>query len=142
MGKGDSRRPPVGRITYRSILVIGISIILVAVIIIALATLCRAPSRYVPLNATVTFDNTQFVITNKDNFDWTNVKMEVNGGLATLGFSYHTPGITAGKTYAVSGKQFFRPDGTQLNMALTIIQRFYITCDTPKGAGSWSATWQ
>jgi hypothetical protein len=28
-------------------------------------------------------DDTQFLITNKNDFDWTNIKMEVNEGIAT-----------------------------------------------------------
>jgi hypothetical protein len=142
MGRGEDGQSEGRKIPYTAILVTGISIVVVVVIVIALITTCRSPSRNVGLNAAVTFDDTQFVISNKDDFDWTNVKMEVNGGVVFPGFSYSIPSIAAEKTYTVFGNRFFKPDGLQFDPATTIIQRFTIACDTPKGRASWSATWK
>jgi hypothetical protein len=94
------------------------------------------------LNAAVTFDRTQFVISNEDNFDWTNVKMEVNGGVVFPGFFYNVPEIAAGKTYTVFSNRFFKPDGSQFDPSTTKIQILTIACDTPNGPASWSKTWR
>jgi hypothetical protein len=142
MGSGEDGQSAGRKIPYTAILVIGISTVLVVVIVIALIATCRSPSRNAGLNAAVTFDGAQFVISNKDNFDWTNVKMEVNGGVAFPGFSYSIPKIAAEKTYTVFGNRFFKPDGSQFDPSTTIIQRFTIACDTPKGPASWSVTWR
>jgi hypothetical protein len=142
MGSGEAGQPAGREIPYTAILVVGISAVLVVVIVIALIATCRSPSRNVGLNAAVTFDGAQFVISNKDNFDWTNVKMEVNEGVAIPGFSYNVPKIAAEGTYTVFGNRFFTPDGSQFNPTTTKIVRFTIACDTPKGPASWSATWQ
>jgi hypothetical protein len=100
------------------------------------------PSHNVGLNAEVTFNGTQFVISNKDNFDWANVTLEVNGGVVFPGFSYSVPEIAAGQTYKVFAGQFFEPEGSQFDPSTTKIQRFTIACDTAKGPGSWSSNWQ
>jgi hypothetical protein len=142
MGSWQPRWPAGKKIPNTAILVVGLSAVVLIVIVIALVATCRSPSQNVGLNAEVTFDGTQFVISNKNNFDWTNVKVEVNGGVVFPGFSYSIPQIAAEQTYTVSGVRFFKPDGSQFDPGTTKIQRFTISCDTPNGPGSWSSTWQ
>jgi len=142
MGSGQADRPAGRKISNTAILIVGISAVLLIVIVIALVATCRAPSRNIGLNAVVTFDGAQFVISNKDNFDWTNVQMEINEVVAVPGFSYSIPKIAAEGTYTVFANRFFTPDGLQFNPTTTKIQRFTIACDTPKGSGSWSSTWR
>lgn len=84
----------------------------------------------------------QFVISNKDSFDWTNVQMEINEVVAVPGFSFSIPKIAAEGTYTVFANRFFTPDGSQFDPTTTKIQRFTIACGTPKGPGSWSSTWR
>jgi hypothetical protein len=112
------------------------------VIVIALVATCHSLSRNIGLNAVVTFDGTRFVISNKDNFDWTNVQMEINEVVAVPGFSYSIPKIAAQGTYTVFANRFFTPGGSQFDPTTTKIQRFTIACDTPKGPGSWSSSWR
>ncbi len=143
MRNGGAKQPLGKRITYWTITLLGISAVLLIVFIIALAAMCaRPPSKAVGLNASVTFDSTQFVVVNKDNFDWTEVKMEVNGGLISPGFSSNLNKISAGETRTVPCTKFLNPDSTQFNPSATKIQRFEITCQTPKGEGSWSANYR
>ena len=140
---GGARRPLGKRITYWTITLLGIAAVLLIVVIIALAAMCAQPSsKAVGLNASVTREETQFVIVNKDNFDWTEVKMEVNGGLVSPGFSYNLNKIIAGETRTVPYTKFLDPNSTQFNPSATKIQRFEITCQTPKGEGSWSANYR
>jgi hypothetical protein len=140
---GGAKQPLGKRITYWTITLLGISAVLLIVFIIALAAMCtRPPSKAVGLNASVTFDSTQFVVVNKDNFDWTEVKMEVNGGLISPGFSSNLNKISAGETRTVPYTKFLNLDNTQFNPSAAKIQRFEITCQTPKGEGSWSANYR
>lgn len=134
---------PAGRkIPNTAILIAGLLVVLLVVIVIALVATCHSPSRNIGLNAEVTLDGTQFVISNKDNFDWTNVQMEINEVVAIPGFSCSIPEIAAGGTYTVFANRFFTPDGSQFDPSTTKIQTFTIACDTPKGPGSWSSTWR
>jgi len=142
MGSGQTDRPAGRKIPNTAILIVGISAVLLIVIVIALVATCQSPSRNIGLNAAVTFDGTQFVISNRDNFDWTNVQMEINEVVAVPGFSYSIPKISAEGTYTVFANRFFTPDGSQFDPTTTKIQRFTIACDTPKGSGSWSSTWR
>lgn len=142
MGSGRVGWPAGRKLPNTAILVIGISAIVLVVIIIAMIATCRSPARSLGINAEVTFDGTQFVISNKDDFDWTNVKVEVNGGVVFPGFSYSIPKIVSQQSYTVLAGRFFKPDGSKFDPSTIEIQRFIISCDTPKGTGSWSSNWQ
>ena len=142
MGSGRADRSARKRISTTAILVVGLVAVVLVVIVIAMVATCRSPSRSIGLNAQVTFDGTQFIISNKNDFDWTNVKVEVNGGVVFPGFSYSIPKIAAETTYTVFANRFFKPDGSQFDPATTKIQRFTIACDTPNESGSWSSTWR
>ena len=96
----------------------------------------------IDLKASVSFTGTQFVIVNKDNFDWTNVKLEVNSGLLKGGFVLKTQRMTAGETYTVGAMQFAKGDGTRLNPFTTKPQNLSIWCDTPRGKGFWYGAWE
>lgn len=142
MGSRRVRWPAGRKLPNTAILVIGLSAVVLIVIVIALVATCRSPSSGIGLNADVTFNGTHFVISNKDDFDWGNVTLAINGGVAFPGFSYSIPEIAAGQTYTVFSGRFYKPDGSQFNPDTTKIQRFTIDCDTPKGPGSWSSTWR
>ena len=143
MRNGGAQRPLGKRITYWTITLLGISAVLLVVFVIALAAMCTRPSsKAVGLNASVTREETQFLIANKDNFEWTEVKMEINGGLISPGFSYSLNKIIAGETRTVPYTKFLDLDSTPFNPSATKIQRFEITCQTPEGEGSWSANYR
>lgn len=95
------------------------------------------------LNASVRFTGTQFIIENNDNFDWLNVKMEVNGSILKGGFILKTDRMKAGETYTVGTLQFAKKDGTRFNPVTYKPQDFDIYCDTPKGEDAfWSGGWE
>jgi hypothetical protein len=142
MGSGRADRSARKRISTTAILVVGLVAVVLVVIVIAMVATCRSPSRSIGLNAQVTFDGTQFIISNKNDFDWTNVTLEVNGGVVFPGFSCSIPKIAAEKTYTVLADRFFKPDGSQFDPTTTKIQRFTIACDAPNKSGSWSSTWR
>ena len=95
------------------------------------------------LNASVRFTGTQFIIENDDNFDWLNVKMEVNGSFFKSGFILETYRMEAGETYTVGALQFAKKDGTRFNPITYTPQKFDISCDTPKGEDDfWTGSWE
>ena len=94
------------------------------------------------LNASVRFTGTQFIIENNDNFDWLNVKMEVNGSILKGGFILETDRMKAGETYTVGALQFAKKDGTRFNPVTYKPQDFDIYCDTTKGEDAfWAGGW-
>jgi hypothetical protein len=95
----------------------------------------------ISINPSVRFVGTQFIIVNKDSFDWTNVKLEVNSGLLTGGFVLKTRRMKSGETYTVGAMQFAKGDGTRLNPFTTKPQNLSIWGDTPKGKGFWYGGW-
>jgi len=97
---------------------------------------------YVDLDASVRFTGTQFQITNKNNFNWTNVELEINPGLLKSGYKLDAGLMKAGETYTVGAMQFAKPDGTRFNPFTMKPQSIDIYCDTPRGKGFYSAKWQ
>ena len=97
------------------------------------------------LKASVRFTGTQFIITNNDNFDWTNVKFEVNSGILKSGFVLRIDRLRSGETYTAGAMQFAKGDGTRFNPISLKTQNFYIWCDTPlynQPHGSWYGSWE
>jgi hypothetical protein len=89
------------------------------------------------LKATVSFDGTQFVIKNNDNFDYNNAKLEINDKYVLEGYT-----LKAGQTYTVGMMQFADKDGNRFTM-MQKPQRFYIRCKLPSGEyGSYYAGWK
>jgi hypothetical protein len=101
-------------------------------------------SSIIHLNASVSFTGTQFIIKNNDNYDWLNVKMEVNGGLLKGGFILKYDRVIAGETYTVGALQFAKGDGTRLNPFVIKPQSFDIYCYDSKGnlIASWHGGWE
>jgi len=95
------------------------------------------------LNAAARFTETQFIIENHDNFDWLNVKMELNGSFLSSGFILETDRMEAGGTYTVGALQFAKKDGTRFNPFTYKPQKIDIDCDTPKGENAfWNGSWE
>ena len=60
----------------------------------------------------VQFTGTQFIIKNDDSFDWSNVKLELNGGIFSGGYELKPAAIRRKTTYTVGALQFADSDGT------------------------------
>jgi len=106
-------------------------------------TVSDTTSSTIDLNASVSFTGEQFIITNADDFDWTNVKLEINSVGLKSGYIYE-PQITmvAAEVYTVGALQFAKKDGTKFNPFTIKPLNFSIWCDTLKGKGFYYATWQ
>jgi len=93
-------------------------------------------SSTVDLNASVSFSGTQFVIKNKNTFDYKNAKLEVNGDYTLKGFD-----IKAGETYTVGIMQFADEKGNRFTL-MQKPQKFTIWCDLENGEnGFYYAAW-
>ena len=94
------------------------------------------------LNASIRFTGTQFVITNNDSFDWTDVKLEVNSQGLRSGYILRSNVIEAGTTYTVGAMQFAKKNGEKFNPFTHKPTNFSIWCDTPGGKnGSYYGAW-
>jgi hypothetical protein len=102
----------------------------------------QTPPRTTELNASVRFSGTQFIITNEDSFNWSSVKMEVNGGIISGGYELTVPTMKAKETYTVGAMQFADSDGKRFNPFQMKPQKFTIRASTPDGyryyVGGWN----
>lgn len=101
----------------------------------------ESSSSLIDLKASVIFDGAQFIISNNDNFDWTNIKFEINSGLLTGGYILRASQMGAGETYTVGALQFAKGDGERFNPFTHKVQKNSIWCDTTKGNGFWYGEW-
>lgn len=97
----------------------------------------RTSAALIDLEASAKFDGIQFVLQNKNSFDWTNIKLEVNRGLFAGGYVLKVTHMEAGYIYTLGASQFAKGDGTRLNPLKVKPQKFSIWCDVPKGKGFW-----
>jgi len=67
------------------------------------------------INATVSFDGTQFTIANREGQDWVNVRFEVNPGLISSGYTLKVQRIEANTIYTVGAMRFTNADGERFN---------------------------
>jgi hypothetical protein len=99
------------------------------------------------LKAYVRFTGTQFLIINKNQFDWTSVRVEINADIsqdhplhetvAPSAFMLMVSGINSGEAYSVGVTQFRREDGAKLDPVTTRPENIKIWSDTPHGRGFW-----
>ena len=104
----------------------------------------RKSSSVASLKASVHFTGTKFTITNNDVFDWTNVKMEINGGLIRGGHTLKHPVMAAGQTYTVGAMQFAKGDGERFNPFTMKPNKFDIYSRDDRGIakGLWVGGWK
>jgi len=114
-----------------------IAIIALIGLIIGLLT----PSDTIDLKAFVKFDEDKFIIKNDDNFEWINIKFEINSGLSTGGYVFRASSMGHGGTYRVGASQFIKEDGERFNPSIHNVETFSIWCDTLKGNGFWIGEW-
>jgi hypothetical protein len=99
------------------------------------------------LKAYVSFTELQFLIINKNQFDWTNVRIEVSsdtsqdhplhGTIDPSAFMLMVPRINSGEAYSVGVTQFRREDGAKLEPVTTRPEHIKIWSDTAHDRGFW-----
>lgn len=93
------------------------------------------------IHPVVRFDGRQFIIRNDDTFDWSNVKLELNGGLFSGGYELKEPAIKGKTTYTVGALRFANSDGTRFNPFTMKPQKLTISADTPDGYAFYVGGW-
>ena len=130
-------------IIYRHILsIFALSILSILAIGSSDSSSSSSSSSGVELNANVRFNGTQFIITNNDSFDWTNVKLEVNSQTFSGGYVLRSGRMVPGEVYSVGAMQFAKPDGERLNPYSHKVVNIFIMCDTPSGSGYFGGSWE
>lgn len=120
----------------------GCAIILIIIfaiaVIIAVFTCSGSNDTPRDLNANVRFDGTQFHITNLDDYDWTDVRITLNGD-----YELRTGAMLAKTEYSVGAMQFAKKDGTKFNPFTTKAQRMFIWAyNGDNKRASWSGSWK
>ncbi len=93
------------------------------------------------LNASVVLGDAEIHITNRNDFAWNNVAMDLNGvHVFGSNFVYQCATLGAGETHTVAAKDFTLDDGTRFNPFSIKIQSLFVSCATPKGTAS--GTWK
>jgi len=103
------------------------------------------PESTIHLKAEVRFDGQNFIITNKDNFIWKNVRMEVNSPLSLLRFGYilRVKQMIPNKVYTFPAREFCKKNGIRFNVLLIKPQNFAITCEAyADWRGEWYGEWK
>ncbi len=95
----------------------------------------------IELNVEARFTGTQFIIVNKNDFIWTNVKLDINTGTFRSGYVYRVKNILPNKKYTIGAAQFTKSDGTRLNPFAIKPKTIFIICDTPKGKAYYTGGW-
>jgi len=98
----------------------------------------RNPSKpqYVKLQASIQYNGLQISITNKDNFDWSNIGLALNMQNPNINhYRYQVPLIRSNETYTVGLVNFANDDGARFNPYAYKVQDVYIDCYTPNGEG-------
>ena len=94
-------------------------------------------SSTIELNASVEFTGTQFIITNKDTFDYKDAKLQLNEDFIIKGKK-----LEAGKSYTVGMLQFADKKGNRFDMTKKPLN-FSIWCDLEnKKNGFYYAEWK
>jgi len=135
--------------TNKKKVAIGCAVVLVIVILLAVVIgTCLGGSEdlettEVTLNARVTYDDGQFIITNNDNFAWTNVEFDLNYETWSSGYTYHANRLESNTIYTVGSMQFAKSDGTMFNPFTQKPLKMSIHCKTPDGKdGWWFGSWK
>ncbi|MCL4735366.1 MAG: hypothetical protein KJ050_10570 [Candidatus Omnitrophica bacterium] len=96
------------------------------------------PSDPPRLSAGVTLSGNSFKIKNHNSKPWTDVYIEVNGGLVTDGFKKHLEQIPPGEATIIPCSDFADSYGTRLNLATMKPQKMFIQATFDERKRYWS----
>jgi len=136
--KNQSEKPPLS--SKNKLIGCGVllgSIIILAVIIGPCLFGGETDTTEVTLNAEVVYDDGQFIITNNDDFAWTDVEFDLNYETWSSGYTYHANRLDANTIYTVGSMQFAKSDGTMFNPFTQKPLKMSIHCKTPDGKDGW-----
>jgi hypothetical protein len=124
-----------------------VDLVLLAGILIAVATtisilLSGSPTGFEPLDASIRFDGYQFKITNRDAFAWKDVRIDLNGGITHSGYLHHPGTIVAGQAYTAPVTSFCNDKGFRFSPISDSPGQMTITCELEGGrTGRYTKRW-
>lgn len=96
----------------------------------------------VRLNTKVVFTGSNFIISNNDKFDWTNVELQIIPETEGSNYSLDVVKIPAGEKFSVNAGEFASKEGSNFNPNEMKPKKIRIWCDTPTQVnGSYFAGW-
>lgn len=93
----------------------------------------RTESQTITLHGMVVFTGTQFVITNSDGFDWTNVELSLNPSWHSYKFTFDE--LKAGESCTIGAAEFSQDDGKRFDPFTYKPKVLLIKANTVKGEG-------
>ncbi|HPS02983.1 MAG TPA: hypothetical protein PLA90_15700, partial [Candidatus Sumerlaeota bacterium] len=85
------------------------------------------------LKSQIAFKNGVFTITNRNDFDWDKVKLDLNCKPYQSGYILRVPKIQAGRTISVHSANFVDEQGERFDWTQIKIRYMSLTCMTPHG---------
>jgi hypothetical protein len=95
------------------------------------------PPTSMMLKAKVSFDGSQFFITNQGITDWDFTELTLNSD-----YRLYAGNIKANTEYSVGSMQFSKNDGTRFNPFLTKPKEMIISCQADGKKGYWGCSWK
>lgn len=83
-----------------------------------------------------------FEIKNLNDYDWTDVKLDLNGRTMSSGYIYKPGRIMAGKSICVAAIDFTDLNGTRFNPITQKPLKIYLDAKTPNGFDSYGCEWK
>jgi hypothetical protein len=141
MATDNNVKPEKKRVNNKKV-ALGCGIIFVVIILISVGIgtcVSNTPSTTVELEASISFDGTQFHITNNNNFTWIDAKFKLNDD-----YKYSaTMSLQPGNEYTVGALQFTKDDGTRFNPFTSKALKMSVSCQTSDGkTGHVSVGWK
>ena len=88
---------------------------------------------YQDIQASVRFDGEQFRIVNMDDFPWTNVLIDINGGLANNGYTLRRDVLTSQQAVVAAATDFVDEKGNHYDPAAEPLRQLRIICEIGDG---------
>lgn len=85
------------------------------------------------LKSQIAFKNGVFTVTNRNDFDWDKVKLDLNCRPYQSGYILRVPRIQAGRTISVHSANFVDEQGERFDWKQIKIRYMSLTCMTPHG---------
>lgn len=88
---------------------------------------------YLDIQASVRFEGEQFRIVNMDEFPWTNVLIDINGGLANNGYTLRRDVLTSQQAVVAAATDFVDDKGNRYDPAAEPLRQLRIICEISDG---------
>ncbi len=109
---------------------------IVALVLVLVGTILSGSSQavgYQDIQASVRFDGERFRIVNMDDFPWTNVLIDINGGLANNGYTLRRDVLTSQQAVVAAATDFVDEKGNHYDPVEEPLSQLRIICNIGDG---------